>query len=435
MQSLLVGGVALGGVVGVGGAVARDCRLARSVPGRRGAVRRLRRGRAARGRGRDGRPGGRLPSRDADLDAGGGATDTRRGRRGLLRAFAAAVWRDRLCRRRSHELDCRSDALEDDELAHRLLVEGQARGEREAGRGDHVGGRSAPQRTAGRQQHPGEPARGGGRRRQSDRGGAEDGRRRESLRRRRLLEGQRKAERARPPAVHRLAARPAVRGVAAQALELTGRQPEADRTGDRLFGLPARVVLGVGRPRVERGAERHPGPEEQRGGRFRGDSEDDRQPGGAQTLHVVQKERRALPQRRGTPAPPRHGSRPHSRGRRTRPAARRHGRGRPRRRRRRPPPPARGRRRGRTCRSVPADRPGRRPGRRGGTRPRAPRRSPRPRPPRRGAGAGRSRRRACGRAGSSGRSRHALRGAVPAAARPGRTRCRGHQPGAVWWMP
>ena len=50
---------------------------------------------------------------------------------------------------------------------------------------------------------------------------------------------------------------------------------------------------------MECSAELHPGTEQQRRGRFRTGGEDDRQLGGAQSLHVVQEKRRALPQVEG----------------------------------------------------------------------------------------------------------------------------------------
>ena len=407
-----------------------------SVLGRRGAVRRLRGGRAAGGR-RPGRPC-RRPSAAAGSRSGRrekrGRRPTRSSRtsprrRGCGQAVAASAPGALTSSIAGPTLSKTTNWRTASSLRARPA------GEREAGRGDHVGGRSAPQRRvpAGSSIRASQPAAAPAT--PGDRGGAEDGRRRKSLRRRRLLEDHREAERPGPPAAHRLAARPAVRGVAAQTLELTGSQSEADRAGDRLFGLPALPSLACADRASNAPRNVLAGAEQQRGGGLHGHSEDDREPGGAQTLHVVQEERRALPQLEGlqrrldaaagltrrTATPPCDPSRWTSAG---------HGGGARRRARR-----ARNRRRGRTVRQClqigwagVEDRPD-------GTRPRASRPSPQPRPPRRRAGAGRSRRPACGRAGSSGRSRHALRGAVPAAARPGRTRCRGHQPGAVWWMP
>ena len=203
------------------------------------------------------------------------------------------------------ELDRGSDALEEDEPAHRVLLESQTRRQRKAGHGDHVGSRPAPQDACGRPQHAGEPAHAGGR--GGLRGAAEDRRRRKSLRRRRLRQDHGEAERSRGPRLHRLAARPAVRGVTAQTLALVAGEAEADRACGGLLGLPARTCPAVARP-----ARRT------RGGTPRARGRAARRPPPRSSRRRPRAGRRSVPARRageaphvaaarGIPAPPRSG--------------------------------------------------------------------------------------------------------------------------------
>ena len=82
----------------------------------------------------------------------------------------------------------------------------------------------------------------------------------------------------------------------AQALQLVARQSEADGAGHGLLGLPAAAAFGTRRSDVERRLELLAGAEQQRSGGLLVDRQDGGDARGAQTVHVVQQQRRAVAQ-------------------------------------------------------------------------------------------------------------------------------------------
>ena len=85
----------------------------------------------------------------------------------------------------------------------------------------------------------------------------------------------------------------------AQPLQLVAGEAEPDGAGHGLLGLPAAAAFGTRRPGVERRPELLTGAEQQCSGGFLGDREDGGDAGGAQTVHVVQQQRRAAAQVEG----------------------------------------------------------------------------------------------------------------------------------------
>ena len=225
----------------------------------------------------------------------------------------------------------------------------------------------------------------------------------------------------RAPRAHRPPARPAVGGVQAQPLQLVAGEAETDGAGHGLLGLPAAAALGTRRRarRTPRGTPRGRGTTAAPAASS-AIAEDGGDAGGAQAVHVVQQQRRAAAQVESTRAPPRSARLVSLAGRRrdaARVGARDAGVERA--------AVGQGLQIGGAFVEDGAAEDDRERLRGRGHRRRLVAEQP----------AGEAVDGLAERARSSGRRRHALRGGAPAAARPGVTRRRGHQPGAVWWIP